>query len=160
MRRPATTGWQVARGVALLATFAATTGCYDLIASRVSVDVQVVSARPNFLDEALAHRYVNRYTIAGADTPRFGSRIPVWQIADEANRRLAGKDFDQAMAYLESNGCERTTERSCAYRRTLRQIIEGEEEQRRLVTLHFTMLPRGCTRCVEVRLEIGERIAS
>ncbi|MGE0420624.1 MAG: hypothetical protein AB7O88_00090 [Reyranellaceae bacterium] len=155
------TAWQAARRLLTLIASIHLAGCYDLIASHEPVDMQVIDPRPNFIDRALAHRYSNRYTIADADTPRFGTRIPVWQIEQEANRRFAGDGFDKIMAYLEGQGCERADQANCAYRKVVRQVIGSEETQRRLVTLHFSLarrMPRGCTACISARFEIGHRV--
>lgn len=145
----------------VIAAAAPLAGCYDLIASHEPVRMEVVDPRPNFIDSALAHGYSNRYTIADAQVPRFGSRIPVWLIADEANRRVSDDGSDRVMAHLRAQGCEPLSERSCAYRKVLRKLVEREESERRLVTLHFTVSPdavKGCMTCVGVRLEIGERV--
>lgn len=150
--------WRPIRGAAAIAAAVPTSGCYDLVASHVPVEIQIVDARDNFIDEALAHRHSNRYTIVGADTPRFGSRIPVWLIAEQANRRVAANGPEQALAHLRTLGCEPTSARSCAYRKVLRKLEAREETERRLVTLHFTLAPnaaKGCVACVDVRLEIG-----
>lgn len=153
--------WRPILGLAAIAAALPTTGCYNLIASHVPVEMQVNDARDNFIDEALAHRYSNRYTIAGADTPRFGSRIPVWLIAEQANRRVAADGPERALAYLRTLGCEPTSARDCAYRKVLRKLEAREETERRLVTLHFTLAPnaaKGCTTCADVRLEIGRHV--
>lgn len=151
-------GWRLILGTTAIAAAIPTTGCYDMIASHTPVEIQVIDARDNFIDEALAHRHSNRYTIASADTPRFGSRIPVWLIAEQANRRVAADGPERALAHLHNQGCEPTGARSCAYRKVLRKLEARKETERRLVTLHFTLAPnaaKGCTICAHVRLEIG-----
>lgn len=149
-------------GAVVIAAGAASTGCASLIGNHVTVEMQVVDPHPNFIDRALGHRYSNWYSIVGMRSPAFGRRIPVWLIAEHANRRVASDGPDRAMAYLLAHGCEPASTRRCAYRKVLRRIEAHHETERRLVTLHFALAPealRGCRACVDDRLEIGDRTA-
>lgn len=135
-------------------------GCTSLIGNHIPIEMQVVEPRPNFIDKALGHRYSDWYSIVGANTPCFGTRIPVWRIAEQVNRLVSKDGPDQAMAYLHTQGCEPTSEWSCAYRKFLRRIEKQRETERRPVTLRFRLSPdaaKGCATCVDVRLEVGGR---
>ncbi|MBX3502403.1 MAG: hypothetical protein KF889_23415 [Alphaproteobacteria bacterium] len=140
-------GWRAALGSIAIAATASTTGCASLIGNCIQIAMQVVEPSSNFIDRALAHRYSDWYSI-GSNTPDFGERVPVWRIAEQANRRLA-------------EGCEPMNERSCAYRKVLRGIEERQETERRLMTLHFMLSPnaaKGCATCVEIHLAVDGRV--
>lgn len=143
---------------AVITAMVTMTGCSHLLAVYTPVEMQMVDRRANFVDDALSHSYSDRRWIFGHNASSFGGRIPDWLVAERANHRVATEGPGRVWANLHSYGCEPTGERSCAYRKVMRMLVNRVETERGLVTLHFTLsadAATGCTTCIDVRLVVS-----